>query len=143
MKNNLSFFKILSIIGLILVWIPIIFPIILSIVKLVKSGRFLLDFLIPAEMFIIVLVGSALLLLVAWKIKYNVKAIGFGLITTVVLLFGSQILATITGLASGEMEPKGGIFALVVGGIVLYDLIVIEIGVAGLYLVNKLIKLKK
>ncbi|MFN3691307.1 MAG: hypothetical protein ACK4R7_00305 [Fervidobacterium sp.] len=143
MKNNLSFFKILSIIGLILVWTPIIFPIIISIIGLVKTGKFLFDFLFPAEMFIIVLVGSASLLLVAWKIKYNVKSIGFGLITAVVLLFGSQILATITGLASGEMEPKDGIFALVVGGIVLYDLIVIEIGVAGLYLVNKLIKLKK
>lgn len=137
MKNKLVICKILTFIGLILVWVPIIFPIIFSIIRLIQSGRFRFDFLMPAEMFPIVFLGAVLLLWVSKITKYYTKQIGLGLILAIVFLVGGQGLAVITGLASGAIEPKGWTFVLVIITIALYDLMVIGIGVVGLYLLKK------
>lgn len=138
MKNKLVLCKVLTFIGLIFVWIPVIFPIIFSIIRLIQSGRFRFDFLMPAEMFLIVFLGAVLLLWVSKMTKYYTKQIGLGLISAVVFLVGGQGLAIITGLASGAIEPKGWPFVLVITTIALYDLVVIGIGVAGLFLLKKL-----
>lgn len=97
--SRLSVNKVLTVIGSMFVWTPLIFPLVLSVIKLIESGVFLFDFLMPAEMFPLFLSGAVLLFWVSLRTKYYVKHIGFGLLSAVVFLFGGQGLAVLTGLA--------------------------------------------
>jgi hypothetical protein len=59
------------------------------------------------------------------------------------LLVGGQALAVVTGLASGEAEPTGWGWALVVASLVIYTLALVEIGTAGVLLVRDLFRAGK
>jgi hypothetical protein len=63
-----------------------------------------------------------------------------GLGVAVGLLVGGQALAVATELASGETEPAGWLWALVVASIVVYSLALLEIGAAGVLLVRDLLR---
>ena len=62
MKNQNLLTKVLAVVGTILVWFPILAPVVLGIAALFTRGRFLFDFLMPAELFPFALAGSLLLL---------------------------------------------------------------------------------
>lgn len=49
------FSKILAWVGTILVWIPILAPILLSLMRFIQGRTFLIDFLMPAELFLVAL----------------------------------------------------------------------------------------
>lgn len=136
--KKLSVRKALTVAGLILVWAPIVFPVALSAIKLIESGMFLFDFLMPAEMFLFFLSGAVLLFWVSLKIKHYVKHIGLGLLLAVVFLFGAQGMAVATGLASGGIEPKGWPLVVVLVTLFLYISAVIGVGVMGFYLLKKI-----
>jgi hypothetical protein len=55
-----------------------------------------------------------------------------------VALFSGQVLAVLTGLASGETKPGGWQWAVVVGAIVVYILALVILGVGGMLLVREL-----
>ncbi|MGJ8453707.1 hypothetical protein ACSFC1_00155 [Pseudothermotoga sp. U03pept] len=138
MASRLSVNKVLTVIGLILAWTPLVFPVLLSVIKLMESGVFLFDFLMPAEMFLIFLSGAVLLFWISLRTKYYMKHIGLGLLSAVLLLFTGQGIAVVTGLASGDIESKGWPFILVLTAIVLYISAVVETGIAGLCLLRKI-----
>ena len=50
------------------------------------------------------------------------------------------MLAVVTGLASGETEPAGWWWALVLASIVVYALVLIAIGIGGLLLLRDLFR---
>ena len=140
MENKGVFTKILAIVGTVLVGLPILAPILFSVVRLLQSGRFMLDYLMPAELFPLVLVGGGLLLWAALRRRRFRGLIGWGLGGAVILLVGSQALAEVTGLASGETEPTGWPFALVLGGLIAFILAVILTGVGGALLTRDVFK---
>jgi hypothetical protein len=133
-ENKGVFTKILAIVGTVLVGLPILAPILFTLVRLLQSGRFMLDYLMPAELFPLVLVGGGLLLWAALRLRRFRGLIGWALGGAVILLVGSQALAVLTGLASGETEPTGWPFALVLGGLIAFILAVILTGVGGVLL---------
>ena len=135
MKKNILI-KILSIIGTLLVALPILAPFIFSIIFFLRSGRFHFDFLMPAELFPLVLVGGGLLLWGAIRIHSQAKLIGWANGLAIFLLFASQALAVATGLASGETEMSSPWIAVVMGGIVGYILMVILLAVGGILLIR-------
>ena len=139
-ENKGVFTKILAILGTVLVGLPILAPILFSVVRLLQSGRFMLDYLMPAELFPLVLVGGGLLLWAALRRRRFRGLIGWGLGGAVILLVGSQALAEVTGLASGETEPTGWPFALVLGGLIAFILAVILTGVGGALLTRDVFK---
>ncbi|HCS39527.1 MAG TPA: hypothetical protein DIW44_08080 [Anaerolineaceae bacterium] len=132
--------KTLAIGGTILVTIPMLAPIIFSIIHLISTGRFLLDFLMPAELGIVVFIGSGLLLWAAIRSRLCLKWIAWSTGIAIVLVFGSQGLAGITGLASGRSEPVGWQFGVVLGGIIGYDLAVIALSIGGVLLCRHLLR---
>ena len=138
-KNNL-FTKILVIVGNVLLWIPLLMPFILSFVALVQRGQFLFDFLIPAELFAAVIAGALILLWTSVRIKKRRVPIGWGVGFAVLMLAGSQFGAVISGLASGETEPGGAAWFIVLGMMILYDLTLIFMGIQGILLVRDLIR---
>ena len=131
------FTKMLAITGLVLVWLTILAPVVFAIISLVGGGYFHFDYLMPAELFIAVLAGGFLLLWSALRARIYVKWISWALILAVLMLVGGQTLAVVTGLASGK--PSGdGWFPVVLGMIVLYDLLLVALGVGGWYLMADL-----
>jgi hypothetical protein len=87
-----------------------------------------------------VLVGGAFLLWAALRARSQRSLIGGGLGVAVVFLFAGQALAEVTGLASGEMEPTGFWWALVVASLALYTAGIVAMGVGGAKMVRDLFK---
>jgi hypothetical protein len=137
-KNILT--QILAIAGTVSVWFPILSPVLLGLVILFMDGRFLFDYLMPAELFLSVLIGAGLLIWAAIRARASLKLIAWGLGVAVVMLFGGQGLAVATGLASGAHEPEGWRLFLVVGSLVIYILAVIAVGIGGILLLRRLFK---
>ena len=138
-KKNI-FTKTLAIFGTVLIWFPVLAPFILGVGSLLRSGRFRFDYLMPAELFPIALLGGGMLFWASLRAHSHSKLIGWGLAVAVGLLFGGQALAVVTGLASGETEPTPLLMALVLGPILIYALILAAVGVGGVLLVRGLVK---
>ncbi len=64
--------------------------------------------------------------------------IGWTLLAAVILVFGGQGIAVATGIASGEREATSFWWILIMGMFVLYDLVVVMIGIGGIRLLRKL-----
>jgi len=137
-KNNLT--KGMAILGSALIWFPILAPFLLGAASFLSEGRFRLDYLMPAELFPSVLVGSGLLLWAALRARARQRLIAWGLGLAIGTLFGGQGLAVVTGLASGRTQPEGWAFALVLATLVLYSLTLIGMGVGGVLLAIDLFK---
>lgn len=137
-KNVLT--KILAIVGTVLVWLPILAPITFSIISLIGDGRFRFDYLIPAELFFVVLAGACSLLWAALRARLQRKLIGWSFGIAIAILFVGQGLAMVTGLASGANEPEGWRWALVLGSIIVYILAVAALGVGGILLLRDLFR---
>lgn len=129
-----------SVIGTVLLWIPIALTIVTSIAGSIFAGKLLMDYLMPAELFFLVLAGWILLIIGSglsgrWKIPVVVTGAA-----ALALLFGAQMIAVVSGLASGDIPAEGMIWYLVLGMLVLYDLLVIVLGIIGIrlsYVVKK------
>jgi hypothetical protein len=131
------FTKILASAGTVLVWFPILAPIAFSIIRFIqRRGIFRFDYLMPAELFPAALAGGGLLLWAALRARARRGIIGGGLGAAAGLLVAGQGLAVVTGLASGETEPAGFWFALVLASLVIYTLAVILTGVGGILLLR-------
>jgi len=99
---------------------------------------FLFDYLMPAELFPIILIGSLLLLWATLRARSQRKPVVWGLIAMGVFLIGITAIAEVTGLASGAVEAEGWPRVLVIASIILYTLAVIEIGITGVFLLRNL-----
>jgi len=131
--------RLLAVVGTVLVWIPILFTILTSVVGTVSSGMFRFDYLMPAELFPFAFVGALLLLWAAQRARARGRLIGWGLGCAVAFLGGGQLYAVASGLASGATEPTGWAWALVTTSIVLYSLAIVVTGIAGISLVRKVL----
>jgi hypothetical protein len=138
MGNKGVLTKILAVVGTILVWFPILFTVLISVIRWIHHHMFRFDYLMPAELFPVALVGALLLLWSSLRARYHRKLIGWGLCAATVFLVGGQLIAVATGLASGAVEPTGWPWVLVISSIVFYSLALIEIGIAGVLLLKKL-----
>ena len=132
--------RMLAIVGSVLVWLPLVAPLLFGLIRLIAGGPFRFDFLMPAELFPVVLVGALLLIWAAARAHSYRALIAGGAGLAVVLLVGGQALAVVTGLASGATEPQGISWALVVIALVLYIVAVMAVGVGGILLLRRLFK---
>jgi hypothetical protein len=132
--------KSLALIGTLLVWFPILAPIILTMIFLFKSGIFRFDYLMPAELFLFALVGGIMLAWAAYRAGVRFKLIAWSLGIATGMLIGTQGLAVITGLASGETKPEGLPLVLVMTIFTLFLVMLVVTGISGLLLVRDLIR---
>ncbi len=140
MKNRGLFSKFLAIIGTLLVWLPILAPVIAAAVRLLQQGGFNFDYLLPAELFPLALVGGISLILVARRARLRWRLVGWGLGIAVVSLGAGQVLAVVTGLASGEAQAAGWPLAAVNFTLYIYILMLLVTGVGGMMLLRELFK---
>jgi len=132
--------KVLAVIGTVLVWFPIIATIVLSIIGSIRSHIFLFDYLMPLELFPVALVGGGLLLWAALRARLRRGLVGWGLGIMAGMLIGGQVLAEISGLASGQREPTGWIWTLLLVSIGIYWLALVELGISGILLLQDLVQ---
>jgi hypothetical protein len=140
MNNKNVMTRTLALAGTVLVWFPIVAPILLGVVRFIQVRRFQVDYLMPAELAMLVLFGGAMLLWAALRLHAWRWLIGASLGSAVLLLVGSQALAVLTGLADGRIGMGGWQWALVLGMLVGYILAVIVCGVGGVLLVREMNK---
>ena len=140
MERRDAFTKILGVVGTILAFMPFVVPLVFTFVRLIESGRFMFDYLMPAEIFFVGLIGGALLIWAALRTKRWLKLIVIGLVVAVVMVFGFQQVAVLTGLATGAHEAEGWRFALVLVAMGLCYLGMILTGVGGILLTRDVYK---
>ena len=140
MKNKDAFTKILAIVGTVLVWIPILKPIEYSVAAIFKRDIVWLDFLMPAELFLMMLVGGGLLIWAALRRRSRLRLISWCLGIAASLLFEGYGLSVLPGLISGETEPAGWWQALSYAAITLYSVGLVLMGVGGVLLLLDLPK---
>ena len=138
MNRNDLLTKILAIAGSALVWFPILAPVLFSAVILLRRQVFRFDYLMPAELFPAALVGGGLLIWAARRARSRGRLIGWNLGIAIGFLVGGQALAVVTGLASGETQPAGWRWALVLASLAGYTLALIVMGIGGALLLSDL-----
>jgi hypothetical protein len=140
MNKRSLFTTILAISGTLLTWLTLLAPILLSTAHFLTNRVFRLDWLMPAELFPFALAGGAVLVWAAVRAHSRRQWIGWGLGITVISLAGGQLLAVVTGLASGATEPSGWQWVLVITSLAIYVLALIGMGVGGIALLHDLFK---
>jgi MFS family permease len=140
MANRYTLTLSLAIAGTVLTWLPILAPLFFSIALFTRARVFRLDYLMPAELFLVVLAGGFALLFAAIRARSRRKIIAWAFGIAVGGLIAGQLVASLTGLASGEADPSGWRWALVVASLALYSLSVVAMGVGGLLLLGDLFK---
>ncbi len=140
MKKHDVLTKSLAVMGTVLVWFPILAPVLLSAALMIKAGMWRFDYLMPAELFLVALVGGGLLIPATNRAHSHRRIIGWAFGIVVFLLVGGQILAVVTGLASGRIEPSGWEWTLVLATLVGYSLALLVMGIGGLLLIRELFK---
>ncbi len=134
MENKGTLTKVLAVAGTVLVWLPILAPILFSVISLIADGVFRFDYLMPAELGLFAFGGGIILLVAAIRARSQVKLIGWGLGIALVLVVGGQVIATVTGLADGSTEISGWQWALVLGSLAGYSLAIVAMGIGGILL---------
>jgi hypothetical protein len=134
--------KILAIIGALLACLPVLAPILFSVATIATRLVFRFDYLMPAELFPLALIGGGLLTWAALRARSRLKLVALALGIALVFLVGSQALAVVTGLASGETEPVGLPWIMTLAMIGVYTLAVIAIGVGGILLLRDIFRQK-
>jgi hypothetical protein len=130
----------LAVAGTFLVWFPVLFPVILTIIHFAETQQFLFDFLMPAELFPMILIGGILLLWAAMRAKQRRGFLSTSFGVAIALPILGSLLATVTGLASGDTPEGGWESALVTAIFIAYFLAVIVLGVGGILLISDLFK---
>ena len=140
MEKNDAFTKMLALVGTLLVGIPIVAPFYFGILRFMRVREFLFDYLMPAELFPLVVVGGGLLIWAAVRARARWKILCWSLGIAAGMLVGGQALALLTGLATGRMAPAGIWWLLVLVSIFLYTVLVIVLTINGILLLHNLLR---
>ncbi|MDD3656574.1 MAG: hypothetical protein PHI72_07405 [Atribacterota bacterium] len=137
-QNKIILTKIIATAGTILVWIPILLTVLSTITGTISNHMLRFDYLMPAELFPIAFIGTALLIWAALSVHLKQKNIAWGLGAAIFFLISAQTIAVLSGLASDSIKPVGWIWAIALTCIALYTLAIINIGLAGISLIREI-----
>ena len=142
MDSNNKLTRFLAVTGTVIAWLPILFTIFTSIINVIASYTLRIDYLIPAELFPVALIGGLLLFWAAARIRIMHKTIGILILAMISFLAAGQLTAVITGLASGAIEPTGWPLILTSSLIALYTLALITLGLSGISFIKNIFRNK-
>lgn len=140
MKNKILISKIISIIGTTLVWIPIIAPIFFTLILLFTRKILVFDFLMPMELFFLIIIGAILLIVSSIIMKYNWKIIGISFIVIISMFIIPQVIAVLTGVASGAAKMTTMMYIILLTFVLIYITFLVILGISAISLTKKLFK---
>jgi hypothetical protein len=132
--------KILAIAGTVLVLFPVLATVLTGTMGTIQSGMLRFDYLLPAELFWLVLAGGGLLLWAALRARSRRGFIAWSLGAAVFPLLFGMLMAVVTGINNTDTDPTGVWLVVVYGSIVVYDLAVVALSVGGILLLIDLFK---
>jgi hypothetical protein len=130
--------RLLAIAGTVLVCLVLLSPVVFGVFRWLRAGWFTLDYLMPAELSPVALLGGLLLVAASVLARSLRGLIIGGLVAAVLLLVGFQWVAVVSGLASGETEAWVIWWAIVFAGIALFIIALICVAVGGVLLLRRL-----
>ena len=128
-KNPFTLF--LAAAGTVLTAVPLLLPLFFGLRNALSGGRFLADFLMPAELFLVVLAGGVLLVWAALRARRRTTWMTWSLSVAVCSLALSTGAAVINWQASGEIDPQQASWIVSLAGLGLYLLAVLALTVGG------------
>lgn len=140
MKTRDTFTRILATAGTVLTAVPLLLPLIFGLTRVLSGRRFMVDFLMPAELFLVVLAGGAMLVWASARARSRINWMTWSLSVAVCSLALSMGLAVITGLSSGEIEPQGAAWGVTLAALVVYLLAVLSLAVNGALLAREVFR---
>jgi len=140
MTKKIVISKVLAIIGTVMVWLPILVMLVTGVIGSIERNRLMVDYLIPAELFPLVGIGGLLLILAAVLARSQRKWIIWSFAAMIFVLVLGQVIAMVSGLASGRIEPTGFWWMLVISMMILYIVAIIFLGIGGVKLIVCLFK---
>lgn len=129
-----------AIAGAILSWLPIAAMAVTGLVGSIGARSLRVDWLMPAELFPLALVGFILLFVAAIRLKTLRVALAAGFGLAVAALGGAQLYAVASGIASGATEASSGQLALLYGGLGVFDLGLLFTAIVGTRLAGRAAK---
>ena len=127
-KDALS--KILAVLGTVLVWFPVLAPVILGFVPLLSDGIYRFDYLMPMELGMVAFAGGILLIWGTIRTRLRRKIIAWGL----GLAAGSAVIL----MAIGDVVPGSLEWGIAIGLLVTYSLALVVMGIGGILLCRDL-----
>lgn len=137
MNARATWTKALAVVGTVLVIVPIAAAI-ASAIPVLTTPDSTFDWMTPAEYAPVALVGGVLLLGCSIMAKDRRGLVITGNALSFGVLIAGLVVARVSGLATGEREAEGLIWALVVASIAIYVLGLIVLIVAGMLLTRDL-----
>lgn len=135
-KNSLT--NLLAIFGTLLVWFPTLLPVLVAALSLIEGGDLRFDYLLPAEYFPIALLGGLLLIWAAWRAHLRLRWISWSLAAALGFPVFGQVVASLSGLASGETEPVGLWWNVVLAAFAGFFIALLFLGAGGILLLRDL-----
>ncbi len=139
LARKLGLDKVLALAGTVLVWLPLALTVLSSVFGLLFRRSFLLDFLMPAELFPLALVGALILAWAAFRTRLRRMPIAVSGAAMVAFFACVLLVPLATGLASGATPPEGWPWAITLLSLALYAAAMVSTGVAGTLLTRDLI----
>jgi|GEM_PF-826664 len=139
MEKTRTLTKNLAVIGAVLVWLPILAPLLATALR-IGGGSSQVYWYVPAALFPSALVGGWLLVWAASRAHSRQGLIGWGLAVAVSAWVAAIAIAVATGMAADAAAVTESVMALVVGLMVAYALALVEIGMAGIILMRDVLK---
>lgn len=136
-KRN-TWVVILSIVGMVLVWGPVAAPLLFGVISLVQGDGFRVDYLMPAELGLFAFAGGFILLAASLITKACRAWVAGSLAAALIFAVGGQVVAYLSGLATGTVEPEETYWWwVVIGSLAGYALALIAIGFGGVCLLKR------
>ncbi|HOT25320.1 MAG TPA: hypothetical protein PLG84_06285 [Anaerolineaceae bacterium] len=134
MKGNLLLAKILTILGSVLVLVPVLLPFYFGFESLFTARGFSLDYMLPVFLSLVALVGGLLLVWACVLAKTGRKFVIWSFAAVVFFLAFSQLMSVWLGLASGRVAEGGWQMNVVAALLVFYWAALALLGAAGIRL---------
>ena len=139
LRPNGRLTPLLAIAGTVLLWLPLLAPVVFGLFSLFATGTFRFDYLMPAELFPVALIGGGLLLWASIRVRSRVATLAWTLSIAFLALAGGQLWAVVSGLASGDIPAQGWPWMLALASLALYTLgILVAAGIGVLLVVDLL-----
>lgn len=134
MNNKTFWLRVMTVAGVMIVWSPLVLMLLTGIPRLFRSGMLQFDYLLPAELFPLLLIGGLLLLAVSLSQKLERRLVGLGMLIPVASLLLLILFANVSGMDKSPTSPTGFQMAMIAFFMIAYTAGVGLLGVGGLRL---------
>ncbi|MFN3283230.1 MAG: hypothetical protein ACK40Q_03235 [Pseudothermotoga sp.] len=139
MKKGKILIKIFAVTGTVFVFLPVFFSLLTSIISTIRDKVPRFDFLMPMELFTLIIVGGTFITYVAYKQKKGFKSTLANLIFVVISLVLSQSIAAVSGLAADRTGKPAYVWIVIIALIVLYWACSVGLLISGIVLTKEIL----